>query len=135
MAAMPRVASHGLAISVPEPTPLKISRVASRSCAVSWQLPQTTTWLRCAAGHAALNCSALVASGSAPADSSSKSRSFLHSTSFFFSRFHIPASLLLFPSFSISALLRLAYHTPPRPKEPHLHRIAIQVQYFRYLLY
>src|SRR5216683_745996 len=134
MAAMTRVANHGLAISVAEPTPLKISRVASRSCAVSWQLPQTTMWLRCAAGHAALNCSALVASGSAAADSSSKSRSLLHSSLFFFNRFHIPASLLLLPWFSISALLSLAYHSPPGPKEPHLHRIAIQFQNFRYLL-
>src|SRR5713101_3872770 len=58
MAAMTRVANHGLAISVAEPTPLKISRVASRSCAVSRQLPQAAMWLRCAAGHAALNCSA-----------------------------------------------------------------------------
>src|SRR5205807_7042755 len=48
MAAITRGANHGLAISVKEATPLKISRVARRSRTASWQLPQVTTWARCA---------------------------------------------------------------------------------------
>src|ERR1700674_4523858 len=134
MAAMTRVANHGLAISLAEPTPLKISRVARRSRAASWQLPQAATCVRCADGQAALNSSTRTTSGRAAADSSSKSCNFLHSSVLFFSRFHIPASLLLLPWSSISALLRLAYHPAPSPKEPHFHRISIQIQNFRDLL-
>src|SRR5256885_10367554 len=79
MAAITRSANHGLAISVEEATPLKIFRVARRSCAASRQLPQAATWVRCAAGQASLNSSTRTASERAAADSSSKSCNFLHS--------------------------------------------------------
>src|ERR1700687_3293448 len=135
MAAMTRFANHGLTICEVEAIPLKISRVARRSCVASRHFPQAAMWLRWGAGHASLNCSALTASGSTAAESSSKSCNFLHSSSRFFSRFHIPASSLLLPSsFSISALLCLANHPAPGPKESNLHRIAIQIQDFRNLL-
>src|SRR6266849_3545269 len=131
MAAMPRVANHGLAISAAEPTPLKISRVARRSCAASWQFSQAAMWSRCAAGQASLNCSMRIASGRAAAESSSRSCNFLHSLSLCFSRFHIPASSLRLFSSSISTLLCLTYHPAPGPKESDLYRIAVQIQHFR----
>src|SRR6202158_2262378 len=134
MAAMTRFANHGLTICEVEATPLKISRVARRFCVASWQVSQAAMWARCAAGHASLNCSTRTASGRASAESSSKFCNFLHSSSRFFSRFHIPASSLLLPSFSISALLCLAYHPAAGPKKSNLHRIAIQTQNFRNLL-
>src|SRR6266478_522643 len=134
MAAMTRVANHGLSTTAEEAAPLKISRVASRSCAASRQFSQEAMWLRSAGEKASLNSSTLLAEGRTAAESSNKSCSLLHSSLFFFNRFHIPASLLLLPWFSISALLSLAYHSPPGPKEPHLHRVAIQFQNFRYLL-
>src|SRR6266851_4378756 len=77
MAAMTRVANHGLSTTAEEAAPLKISRVASRSCAASRQLPQAAMWLRCAAGHAALNCSTCTASGRAAAEFSIKSCNFM----------------------------------------------------------
>src|SRR6266849_2668959 len=49
-------ANHGPACPAREATPLKISRVARRSCAASRQLAQAATWRRCAAGHDSLNC-------------------------------------------------------------------------------
>src|SRR6266850_5364894 len=131
MAAITRRANHGLAVSVEEATPLKISRLARRSCAASWQLPQAATWARCAAGQAWLNSSMRTASGPAAAHSSSKSCSFLHSSSLLFSRFHIPASSLLLPSALVSALLCLVYHPASGSKEPHFHRITVQIQNFR----
>src|ERR1700682_73543 len=133
-AAMTRFANHGLATSPAEASPLKISRLARISSAASLQVPQAAMWARCAAGHASLNCSTRTASGRPSAETSSKSCNFLHSSSRFFSRFHIPASSLLLPSFSISALLCLAHHPAPGPKESDLHRIAIQIQDFRDLL-
>src|SRR6267378_517379 len=126
-------ANHGPACSAREATPLKISRVARISCAASWQVSQAAMWLRCAAGHPSLNCSTRTASGRAAAESSSKFCDFQHSSRFF-SRFHIPASSLLLPSFSISALLCLAYHPAPGSKKSNLHRIAVQIQNFRNLL-
>src|SRR5258706_5068844 len=127
-------ANHGPACSAREATPLKISRVARISCAASWQVSQAAMWLRCAAGHPSLNCSTRTASGRAAAESSSKFSDFQHSSLRFFSRFHIPASSLLLPSFSISALLCLAYHPAPGSKKSNLHRIAVQIQNFRNLL-
>src|SRR6266478_2707983 len=96
IAAITRVANHGRSAAAEEATPLKISRVARRSCAASWQLSQTAMWFCAAADMAAVSSPMLTASGRAAAESSSKSRNFLHSSSFF-SRFHIPASLLLIP--------------------------------------
>src|SRR6266436_5239799 len=130
MPAITRVANHGLAISLAEPTPWKISRVARRSRAASRHCSQEAMWVRSAGDKTSLNSSTLAASGRTAAESSSRSCNFLHSSSLFFSRFHIPASLLLLPSPSISALLCLAYHPAPRPKKPDLHRIAIQTQDF-----
>src|SRR6266850_1236367 len=127
-------ANHGPACSAREATPLKISLVARISCAASWQVSQAAMWLRCAAGHPSLNCSTRTASGRAAAESSSKFCDFQHSSSRFFSSFHIPASSLLLPSFSISALLCLAYHPAPGSKKSNLHRIAVQIQNFRNLL-
>src|SRR6266481_6745689 len=134
MPAITRVANHGLAISLAEPTPWKISRVARRSRAASRHCSQEAMWVRSAGDKTSLNSSTLAASGRTAAESSSRSRNFLHSSSLFFSRFHIPASLLLLPSPSISALLCLAYHPAPGPKQPHFHRVAIQIQNFRDLL-
>src|SRR6266849_1479618 len=121
-------ANPGPAWPVLEATPLKISRVARRSCAASWQFLQAATCLRCAAGQASLSCSMRTASGRAAAESSSKSCNFLHASSLFFSRFHIPASSLLLLSSSISTLLCLACHPATGPKESDLHRIAVQIQ-------
>src|ERR1700693_4905784 len=109
-------------------------RAERRPPALPCQLPRAAACVRCADGQAALNSSTRTTSGRAAADSSSKSCNFLHSSVLFFSRFHIPASLLLLPWSSISALLRLAYHPAPGPKEPHFHRISIQIQNFRDLL-
>src|SRR5207245_585188 len=92
-----------------------------------------TSWPR-ASNQPSLNSSLRAAAGRAAAESSNKPRNFAHSSWFFFSRFHIPASLPLLLSTSISALLCLTYHSAPGPKESHLHRIAIQVQNFRDLL-
>src|SRR6267378_2342264 len=131
IAAITRFANHGLGISLVEPTPLKISRVTRKSRVASWQLPHASMWLRCAAAKTSQNSLTFTASGRAAADSSSKLRSFVQSSSSFFSRFHIPASLTRLPWSSISALLRLAYHPAPGPKEPHFHCIAIQIQHFR----
>src|SRR2546425_4570264 len=133
IAAITRVANHGRSLAAKEATPLKISRVASRSCAASWQLPQAAMCVCVAADMASLSSLILPASGRAAAESSSKSRNFLHSSSFF-SRFHIPASSLLLLSSSISTFLRLAYHPAPGTKESDFHRVAIQVQNFRDLL-
>src|SRR5436190_6148684 len=80
MAAITRVANHGLATCVEEAAPLKISRVAKTSCAASRQLLHAATWARCAAGQAWLNSSTGTASGRPAADSSSKSCNFLHSS-------------------------------------------------------
>src|SRR5207248_7936284 len=44
-------------------------------------------------GHASLNSSIRVAAGRPAAESSNRSRNFPHSSSFFFSRLHMPASL------------------------------------------
>src|SRR5207245_6138526 len=76
IAAITRVANHGLSISELEATPLKISRVASKSCAASWQPTQAPMWVCAAADRASLNSPILTASGRAAAESSSKSRSF-----------------------------------------------------------
>ncbi len=131
IAAITRVANHGLSISALEATPSKISHVASRSCAASRQLPQVARCARCAAGQVWLHSSTRAEEERALAESSSKSRSFLHPSSLFFSRFHIPASSLLVLSSSISTFLCLAYHPAPGTKESDLHRVAIQVQNFR----
>src|SRR6266481_246078 len=130
MPAITRVANHGLATSLAEPTRWKISRVARRSRAASRHCSQEAMWVRSAGDKTSLNSSTLAASGRTAAESSSRSCNFLHSSSLFFSRFHIPASLLFLPSPSISALLCLAYHPAPRPNKPDLHRIAIQTQDF-----
>src|ERR1700741_2800587 len=45
MPAITRVANHGLASSAAEPTPLKISRVARRSCAASRHFLQEAKWV------------------------------------------------------------------------------------------
>src|SRR5467141_2611313 len=45
IAAITRVANHGLSTTAEEATPLKISLVASRSCAASWQLMQAAMWV------------------------------------------------------------------------------------------
>src|SRR5216683_1623757 len=134
MPAITRVANHGLATSLAEPTRWKISRVARRSRAASRHCSQEAMWVRSAGDKTSLNSSTLAASGRTAAESSSKSCNFLHSSSLFFSRFHIPASSPLLLSSSISALLCQAYHFAPGPKESHLHRIAVQIQYFRNLL-
>src|SRR5260370_38309124 len=76
MAAMTRAANQGLGISAAEPTPLKISRVASKSCAASGQFPQPARWLRCAAGHPSLNSATLKTPGRAAAESSRRSHNF-----------------------------------------------------------
>src|SRR5260370_7931263 len=76
----------------------------------------------------------LTASGRTAAESSSRSRTFLHSSSLFFSRFHIPASLLPLLSSSIATFICLAYHPRPCTKKSHLHRVAIQLHNFRDLL-
>src|SRR5712664_3436947 len=131
--AITRLANHGRSSAVYEATPLKISRVASRSCAASWQLAQVAMWVCAAADTASVSSLMLTASGRAAAESSSKSRNFLHSSSFF-SRFHIPVSSLLLLSSSIPTFLRLAYHPAPGTKESDFHRVAIQVQNFRDLL-
>src|SRR5438034_2567851 len=62
------------------------------------------------------------------AASSSASRNFLQSSWSLFSRFHIPASLLTSLAFSVSSLSRPVHDAPPRPEEPHLHRVRIQIQ-------
>ncbi len=134
IAAITRVANHGLSTTAEEATPSKISRVAKRSCAASWQLPQVARCVCCAAGQVWLHASTRAAEERAIAESSSKSRSFLHSSSLFFSRSHIPASSLLLLASSISTFLCLAYYPPPGTKESNLHRVAIQVQNFRDLL-
>src|SRR6266403_65579 len=136
-AAMPaktRVANHGLAISVAEPTPLKISRVARRSCAASRHFSQEARWARSAGDKTSLNVSTLAAAGRTAAASSIESCNFVHSSSLVFSRFHIPASLPLLPSQSISALLGQADHPTPRPEESNLDRVPIQTQNFSNLL-
>src|SRR5260370_4358495 len=76
----------------------------------------------------------MTAWGRAAAESSSRSRTFLHSSSLFFSRFHIPASLLPLLSSSIATFICLAYHPPPCTKKSHLHRVAVQLHNFRDLL-
>src|SRR5216684_6068877 len=55
IAAITRVANHGLSISELEATSLKISRVASKSCAASWQLTQAPMCVCPAADRASLN--------------------------------------------------------------------------------
>src|SRR5205814_5211408 len=86
------------------------------SCAEVWQPSHVATWWRCAADQPSVNSSIRAASGRAAAESSNKSRNFAHSSLFFFSRFHIPASLPLLLSTSISALLCLTYHPAPGGK-------------------
>src|SRR2546425_1125078 len=108
IAAITRVANHGLSTTA-EATPLKISRVASRSCAASWQLMQAAMCVCAAADVASLSSLILPASGRAAAESSSKSRNFLHSSSFF-SRFHIPAS-----SLALAFVLNLHVSSPGLP--------------------
>src|SRR5216684_9094569 len=63
MAAMTRVANHGLAISVAEPAPLKISRASRRSCAASRQLLQEAMWVRSAGDKASVSSPTLLALG------------------------------------------------------------------------
>src|SRR5205807_4964252 len=126
--------NHGLDCPALELKPLKISRVVRISCAAAWQPSHAATWWRCAADQLSVNSSIRAAAGRAAAESSNKSRNFGHSSWFFFSRFHIPASLPLLLSASISALLCLTYHPAPGPKESHFHRVAIQIQNFRDLL-
>src|SRR5882762_382088 len=98
MAAITRVANQGLAISVVEPTPLKISRVARRSHAAPRHFSQEAMWARSAEDKASLKASTLVAAGRTAAACSIESINFLHSSPLFFSRFHIPASLPLYRS-------------------------------------
>src|SRR6267143_6112505 len=98
MPAITRVANHGLAISVVEPTPSKISRVVRRSHAAPRHFSQEAMWARSAGDKTSLNASTLAAEGRTAAASSIESCNFVHSSSLFFSRFHIPASLPLYRS-------------------------------------
>src|SRR6267142_2539037 len=80
---------------------------------------------RSAADKSSLSSWTLAAAVRTAADCSSKSSSLLQRSSFFFSRFHIPASLLPYRSSSIFTLPGLSDHAPPRPEESNLHRVAI----------
>src|SRR5690349_15041397 len=117
MAAITRFANHGRAIAASEVTFLKISLLARMSWAASRQRGQEARWARSATDKSPHNSSTLAAEERAPADSSSKSIILVQRSSFLFSRFHIPASLLLWPSSSISAFPGLADDPPPRPEK------------------
>src|SRR5712692_4313514 len=93
IAFMTRDANHGLASSAKRAAPWNSSFAATRSCAASRQLSHEVTCSRPDWGRHSINLSTLIPSACFVAASSRESRNLPHSALFFFSRFHIPASL------------------------------------------